>query len=82
MINVTEWKSCLKTKPETEGDYLVVRFRKNGSLAYATSMHYTLEYGWNTYADANKNPIVFTPDNEFDKEYFWTTMTKEEGNNE
>ena len=73
MIKLTRWRSCVKTPPKKDGEYLVVRFCKDGTLCYAAHLGYTAKYGWNTYLDSHDNPITFSDDE------LWTEMTKVKG---
>ena len=72
MIKFSRFLSCTKTPPKKDGDYLVIRFRGD-RFSYASGIHYTVKYGWNTYADNESchNPIDFSDGN-----YLWTLPTK------
>lgn len=77
MINLSEWHSCINEKPAAEGCYLVARFDAEGELVNALSLHFTPEYGWNTFAEAHGHPITFNPDDKYDRRAFWATITME-----
>lgn len=73
MIKTTRWRSCKNTPPKKDGEYLVVRFRKDGTMSYASHLGYTTKYGWNTYKESYDNAIT-----DF-KDELWTEMTKTKG---
>lgn len=78
MIKISRWRSCVNTPPKKDGVYLVVRFYSDGTLGYASNLPYTTEWGWNTGRYGHESVIVFK-NNKYDKEYMWTTITKEKG---
>lgn len=79
MIKMTRWRSCINTPPKKDGDYLVVRFRKDGTLIYAAAIHFTVKYGWNTYLDEHNYTMFFDENNKYDRACLWTEMTKQKG---
>lgn len=62
MIKFSRWYSCKNTPPKKDGDYMVVRFRSNGTLNYCSCLGYTSKYGWNTHLDSHDYPIIFEDD--------------------
>ena len=75
MIKFTRWRSCLKTPPKKDGDYLVVRFDKDGNLNYASHLDYTVKYGWNTSNYGHEHVI----DSNRMRDCLWSEVTKRKG---
>lgn len=76
-INLGEWKDCTVESPEKDGDYLVIGFYK-GNISYASTLYYSVQYGWNIHIDCNgdvhtEHRIDFSDDEPGTK--FWCTST-------
>ena len=77
MIKVSRFRSCKNTPPKEDGYYLVVKCENNGNMYYASNVHYTTKYGWNTYADdisTDKASVIHV---EKEKNAMWATVKDE-----
>lgn len=60
MANVKfgEWHNITEL-PTKDGDYIVLRFWRGNECFSVTSLHYTVEYGWNTFVDHPDNAVDY-----------------------
>lgn len=68
-FSFSEFKSCEKEPPTTNGYYLVICLYRGEFTGYAQAIEYTTEWGWNSSKFNHDNVIPFTDD--ADTTYFW-----------
>ena len=58
MIDFGTWRNAITDLPEKDGDYVIIRFYKK-EFSYVCSIHYTVEYGWNTHDTSFEHHITY-----------------------
>ena len=71
-IKFGEFKSAVTDLPTKDGNYLVLGFYR-GEWFTATSLTFTVEYGWNT-DEQNRETRIDYGDRGPDFEYVWTDI--------
>lgn len=77
MIKVSKFRSCKNTPPKEDGYYLVVKYTNKGEVYYASDIHYSVKWGWNSYSNDENDRCVIHFENE--PNALWAILSYEKG---